>query len=217
MTITRKKPGRPPVEGLQDRRREEILDVASRLFARHGYPDTDVDSVAAELGVAKGTVYRYFPSKRDLFLAAVDRGVARLNEFVCARAEELADPLEMIAAAIETFLEYFESHPELVELFIQERAHFGERAKPAYFAAYDQNHEARQAFLAGLIADGRLRPWPGAPDFDVVNDLMFGTVLANQFTGRQVPAKEQARRIVDVIYHGILTDEERRRRKEEEQ
>src|SRR5262249_11597392 len=112
MNVARRLPGRPRDAALQHRRRDEILDAASGIFAERGYPDTDVDSVAARLGVAKGTVYHYFPSKRELFLAAVDRGVARLNEFVCARAETFTDPLEMIAGAIETFLEYFESHPE---------------------------------------------------------------------------------------------------------
>jgi AcrR family transcriptional regulator len=213
MTVARRLPGRPRDEALQHRRRDEILDAATGIFAERGYPDTDVDSVAARLGVAKGTVYHYFPSKRELFLAAVDRGVARLNEFVCARAEAHSDQFEMIAKAIETFLEYFEAHPELIELFIQERAHFADRPKPAYFAAYDQDSERRQAFLDGLVAAGRMRPLPGG--FDVLNDLMFGTVLANHFTGRDVPAKEQARRIVDVIFHGILTDEERRQRTKE--
>jgi AcrR family transcriptional regulator len=212
MSVARRLPGRPRDEALQNRRRDEILDAASGLFAERGYPDTDVDSVAGRLGVAKGTVYHYFPSKRELFLAAVDRGVARLHEFVHARAKAVADPLQQVSEAVETFLEYFDSHPELIELFIQERAHFAHRPKPAYFAAYDQDRKPRQAFLNSQIAEGRLRP---LPDLDVVNDLMFGTVLANHFTGRDVPAKDQARRIVDVIFHGILTDEERHKRRKE--
>src|SRR5262249_12491450 len=114
---------------------------------------------------------------------------------------------------IETFLEYFESHPELVELFIQERAHFADRPKPAFFAAYDQDRELRQAFTDKLIAESRMRPLAGG--FDVVNDMVVGTLVAKHFTRPKVPAKEQAQQIVDVIFHGILTDEERRRRRKE--
>ena len=66
-------------------RREQILDAAAEVFAQHGYRNTDVQFVADALQVGKGTVYRYFPSKEALFLAAVDRGMRRLTERFQAR------------------------------------------------------------------------------------------------------------------------------------
>src|SRR5260221_12728936 len=99
-TETHRKPGRPIDEALQTRRREEILDAAALLFAERGYPNTDVDSVAEKLGVGKGTVYRYFPSKRDLFLAAVGRGMTRLDEPIHAEVGSATDPLEKIERAV---------------------------------------------------------------------------------------------------------------------
>ena len=54
------------------RRREEILAAAIHLFAVHGYAGTDTQLLADKLQVGKGTLYRYFQSKEDLFLAAVD-------------------------------------------------------------------------------------------------------------------------------------------------
>src|SRR6266576_1817616 len=74
--------GRPKDAALQERRREQILEKATVVFAKHGYPNTDVQFVADPLGISKGTVYRYFPSKERLFLAAVKRGVERLKEHV---------------------------------------------------------------------------------------------------------------------------------------
>jgi len=208
------KPGRPRDESLPARRREEILDSATRLFARRGYPDTDLDSIAAELGVAKGTLYNYFPSKRDLFLAAVDRGVADLHRTIHAGIDPKGDGLDCIEKAIAIFIDYFQEHSELVELFIQERAYFRERAKPAYFAHFDADTENRMAFLQALIDAGRIRAIPGMPDLDPINDLLYGTVLANHFNGRRVASGEQAKTIVDIVFFGILTDGERRRRRE---
>jgi AcrR family transcriptional regulator len=49
------------------RRRQEILDAAARLFAKHGYSQTDTQVIADELQVGKGTIYRYFPSKGRSF------------------------------------------------------------------------------------------------------------------------------------------------------
>ncbi|MGD9142100.1 MAG: helix-turn-helix domain-containing protein, partial [bacterium] len=77
MTKTRPR-GRPRLD--PSLRRREILEKAIRLFARNGYTRTDVQAVARSLGIAKGTVYLYFSSKRDLFLAAVEFAIKRLAE-----------------------------------------------------------------------------------------------------------------------------------------
>src|SRR5262249_3213301 len=125
MTLPKKRgPGRPRDAARAERRREAILDTAALVFARHGYPNTDVQYVADALGLAKGTIYRYFPSKQELFLAAVDRGVRRLWEAVDAAFVEGADPLEQVAACVRAYLRYFQEHPQLVELMMQERAEF---------------------------------------------------------------------------------------------
>src|SRR3954471_19216176 len=109
--------GRPRDEALQERRREQILEKATVVFAEHGYPNTDVQFVADPLGISKGTVYRYFPTKEELFLAAVERGVLRLEEHMDRRVEAVEDPVERIAVAIRSHLEFFRSDPQLVELF----------------------------------------------------------------------------------------------------
>ena len=93
MPKTAKKPDRE----LAERRREEILDAAARLFAEHGYSETDTQVLADELGVGKGTLYRYFPSKRELFLAAADRVMRQLREHIDDSLDGVDDPLERIA------------------------------------------------------------------------------------------------------------------------
>jgi AcrR family transcriptional regulator len=53
-------------------KRQIILDIASRIFSHYGYGKTSLDDIATEAGVAKGTIYYYFPSKEDLFMAIVE-------------------------------------------------------------------------------------------------------------------------------------------------
>lgn len=53
--------------------RERILDAASRLFYRHGFVSVGVDTITAEAGVAKMSLYRHFPSKDDLIVAYLER------------------------------------------------------------------------------------------------------------------------------------------------
>src|SRR5450755_912728 len=102
-TTAPRKRGRPKVEGLQERRREEILAVATAEFARRGYPNTDLQVVADRLRVGKGTVYRYFDTKEALFLAAADRFMRRLKAETDGAAAKGRDALEQIALATRAY------------------------------------------------------------------------------------------------------------------
>jgi AcrR family transcriptional regulator len=212
MAILARRRGRPKVAELQARREEEILDAAASLFAAHGYAATDIDSVAEALNLAKGTIYHYFTSKRELFLAAVNRGMRRLYETIEAKTIAIADPLQRIEQAIYTFLAYFEAHPELLQLFLQECSQFPATDKPAYFRHHDAKVGPWRELYLNLVAAGRVRDIPAAEDHAVVSDLLYGTILANHLTQRRISYQVQARTIVDVVFNGLLTDTERERR-----
>jgi AcrR family transcriptional regulator len=206
-----KKRARPSVDDLGASRRAQILDAAVHLFARHGYADTDTQLLIERLGIGKGTLYRYFPSKRELFLAAVDRVMCQLREEIDARADPVPDPLERIAEAIRTYLAFFADHPDYVELLIQERAQFKDRPTPTYFQHRAANIERWRDLYRGLIGEGRIRPMPVERITDVLSDLVYGTMFTNYFSGQRKPFTEQAEDILDVVFHGILSDAERRR------
>lgn len=207
------RPGRPVDDTLRDRRCDEILEAATALFARHGYPETTTEMLANKLGVGKGTIYRYFPTKRDLFLGACDRLMHQLLDTIHAAANEVDDPLDKIARAICTYLAFFSEHPEFVELIIQERAQFKDRKKPTYFEHQEADTERNHQFFRELIAAGRMRDIPVDCVNDVLGDLVYGTMFTNYFTGRRRSAADQAQEILDVVFHGILSESERIRRR----
>jgi AcrR family transcriptional regulator len=193
-------------------RQDEILEAATRLFAQHGYSETDTQLLADELKVGKGTLYRYFPSKQALFQAAADRVMVKLRGRIDDDIAGISDPLERITVAIRTFLAFFAEHPEYVELLMQERAQFKDRKKPTYFVHREANVERWRALYRTLIAEGRVRDIPVERITDVVSDLLYGTIFTNYFARRNKPPEEQARDITDIFFSGILTEAERRRR-----
>jgi AcrR family transcriptional regulator len=208
-TVKIERRGRPPVQGLIERRRREILDVAARIFAERGYAKSDLQIVADELGLGKGTLYRYFPTKRDLFLAAADRSMARLSEHIHSVVDKIADPLERIKVAIRSYLEFFDEHPEYIELIIQERAEFKDRKKPTYFAHRDANIGPWRELVRGLIKSGRIRNVPVDRVTDVMNYALYGTIFTNHFAGRKQTLERQTRDVLDILLNGMLSKSER--------
>jgi len=61
-----------------ERRREQILKAATRVFARQGYHRASVADIIAEAGIARGTFYLYFPGKREIFSELVDVFAVRI-------------------------------------------------------------------------------------------------------------------------------------------
>ena len=61
-------------------RREEILEAAQRVFARHGYEGATVARLEEETGLSRGAIFSYFESKDALFVAVVARSSDRLVE-----------------------------------------------------------------------------------------------------------------------------------------
>jgi AcrR family transcriptional regulator len=76
----------------KERKKRRIVEVATELFIRQGYRKTSVDEIAAEAGVAKGTVYLYFKTKADLLMQAV----------ALEKYRYVGDMLEILGAKIDS-------------------------------------------------------------------------------------------------------------------
>ncbi|MCS7269744.1 MAG: TetR/AcrR family transcriptional regulator [Gemmataceae bacterium] len=199
-------PGRPKDPTLEARRKAQILDVAARVFAAHGFANTTVQTIANYLGVGNGTVYRYFPTKDQLFLAAVERGLQELTDEMDRVLQQPGDPLDILHEAVRTYLRFFQRRPEMAELFIQERAAFPQHHRPLYFASRydDEKFRRHQEFYQRLLATGRIRALPFEQLFHTVGDLLYGTILTNLLSGRPADPEAQTQAIVDLILNGLL-------------
>src|SRR5215813_6242875 len=59
--------------------RDAILDATDDLLTRFGYKKMTIDDLAQVVGIGKGTVYLYFPSKEEIALSHIDRIISRLK------------------------------------------------------------------------------------------------------------------------------------------
>jgi AcrR family transcriptional regulator len=84
---------------------EALLDSASTCFFESGFAATSLDHVAQRARVTKGAIYHHFASKRDLFLAVLERQQEHSVGSVTQAVDMAADAWTGIVAAIDTFLE----------------------------------------------------------------------------------------------------------------
>lgn len=108
-----------------EERRKDILDAALRLFASKGFADTSVSDIAAEAGMATGTVYLYFPSKEhvlqglhELFSQQNEEAIAAVAVDAIERAGrgEPIDYRDTIDTILDTVAQSFRENRDLVSV-----------------------------------------------------------------------------------------------------
>ena len=89
-------------------RRRQLLSVARRLFADHGYHGLSMEQLAEAAGVSKPVLYQHFPSKRELYLALVHDANAELEAKIRAALEGTSDNRARVTGAISTYFDFVE-------------------------------------------------------------------------------------------------------------
>lgn len=109
----------------KERRRNEIIDAAEKVFFSKGMENATMDDIAEQAELSKGTLYIYFPSKEDLYLAITKRGLDILSTmFEKASAKETLG-IEKIYAIGQAYRDFAKKHTD----YFQAMAYFDLRVK----------------------------------------------------------------------------------------
>lgn len=103
------RPARAPRQRLDlEVRREQLLAAAFDLFVSKTYDEVGIEDVARAAGASKGLLYHYFPTKKELYRAAVQRGADLLLERTFMPPE--VPPLERLERGLAAYFDYVEEH-----------------------------------------------------------------------------------------------------------
>ena len=78
-----------------------ILDEAIRIFRKRGYQGTDMGQIAQAVGLARNSLYRYYPSKDSILLACLERDMQPAMERLARLKDQVTDPRERINSWLE--------------------------------------------------------------------------------------------------------------------
>ncbi|OCL27311.1 hypothetical protein U472_07565 [Orenia metallireducens] len=98
-------------------KKDRIITAALKLFSENGYHKTTVSQIANQAEVAKGTVYWYFDSKKELFQAIILTGIQRLASKIENRIKEEDDIIEKIKLIVMIYLEFFDKGRQYFRMF----------------------------------------------------------------------------------------------------
>jgi AcrR family transcriptional regulator len=184
----------------RDARRQAILDIAREVFMQDGFAASSMSSIAARLGGSKGTLYNYFSSKEELFVAMVqdqcDRNHALLFDFDAGEG----DFVEALRRLGERFLGLMLSDDILAmhRLVIAEAGRFPELGQALYEAGPKRGHARLSAFLREEMHRNGLR----ADDIDRAAAQLMDLCLTDLYRQRLwnvrgAPTAEEIRSNVD--------------------
>jgi AcrR family transcriptional regulator len=161
----------------RDERREAILRIAHQAFLADGYSGTSMSSIAARVGGSKATLYNYFPSKEDLFLAVVQARCDEVGGLLDQGRLEGGDFAAVVTRFGERFLPLVLSDDFIAtyRMMIGEASRFPEIGQTFYEAGPRQGVRRLGAFMAEAIKSGDLRN----DDPEMMAQYFFDLCMAN--------------------------------------
>jgi len=144
----------------KEARPQEILDAALAVFAEKGFAAARMDEVARRAGVTKGTIYRYFPSKEELFKSLVRVAIGGTLEQVTAFASAYdGSPRELLVSVLRTIGTVLRTSDRIVlpKIVLAEAGNFPELVRFYRFEIIEKGMALFRGIVARGIAQGEFR------------------------------------------------------------
>lgn len=194
-----------------------ILTNAMMVFAKEGFRNTDVQIIADLAGVGKGTVYRHFGNKEQLFLATAKFCVERMSDYARRKVlqdQEIPDLIEtngvpqLLRKIMLACAEYYQKHPQSIEIMIQERAEFRESVYPTHLMFREENRSGLDGIMQAGIDRGELRAINVMQASDAFTDLLFGCMISGCLQGQKGKLVERVESAIDLLLNGLVATDQ---------
>lgn len=187
-------------------KRERILDGALKAFARKGFYNTKVSEIAAEAGVADGTIYLYFKNKDDLLISLFEDRMEWVIDRLSSELELVGPGVEVrLRRAIELHFQLAVEQPDLAEFItveLRQSAKFMKEYKNPRFLDYLR-------LLERLVEDGQEQGvFRGDVEPRLLGRALFGALdevllllMFSRSPNRDVA--EMTRQVADIFIDGL--------------
>ncbi len=202
-------------ENLPGDKRERVLAEATREFAEHGYHQASVNRMVQRLGIAKGSLFKYFGSKQGIFEYLFGQTVAEFKKPLKAiRDDASGDLFERIERTLLAGADFVATHPLVYSIYLKMVYQEGFPMRDTFLS---EIRRASDKFLRTLVANaaesGQLRP-DIDPDMAVLHlDAVMDRFLQSCAVAALNPGvatipdratiRARARGVADFLRHGL--------------
>jgi AcrR family transcriptional regulator len=196
-------------KSIAEMRKQQILDAALPIFSRKGFALTTTSEIAEAAGVAEGTIYNYFPNKRELFIAVIKNLIITMH--LMELIEKLPD----------------NGTPFVFQDILQDRLKFAENESVSYImglmSEIQRDPELKKLYAEqfikpfflkmegaynNMIASGKIRKMNPAIATRIIGGMIIGFIMIRTIEGdnsplKNIPRDEIANEISNFVYKGI--------------
>ena len=183
----------------------EILAAARKVFATRGFNEATVEEIAGAAGIAKGTIYLYFSSKKDIYLAALKHGLTELLDRTTDTMRAATGIQAKLQAFVRTRIEYAETNRDFIKIYHSE---FGNLTNAAacdneFQKLYLQQAKALEIVLQSAMNAGEIRLVRSDFAAFIIYDMVRGVMTQRLLEWSTVPIEEDIQSLNDLIWKGI--------------
>ena len=196
-------------EQIRQERRAQILNAARQAFARQGFHAAKMSDVAQAIGVSQGTLYHYFRSKDDLFLALLSTWAERLAETVSGLPDVPSSATDKMWAMTRLATAFLQADVGLLPVLVEFWAYALRNPKAA--ASFRHLFEAMQQSCAAIIGEGIASGEFKAIDVQTLSALPLvivdGVIVLASIIDRDLMQPEQViEKTQQLVFDGLLTE-----------
>lgn len=174
-------------------KRDHLMATAWRLFYRDGYRAVGIDTILAEAGVAKMTLYNHFASKEELIIAVLEKRDCELRASILAQVEATpASSAEKLLAVFDWLEGWFGTEDFKGCAFIRALSEYPDPTHPIHQTAWRHKLAVKTALTDLCAAAGAKDPAALAETLSLLIDGAIVTAHATQSTAPARSARATA-------------------------
>lgn len=159
-------------------RRNRILKAARDIFAREGFRDAEVKTIAKQAGVGKATIYKHFESKDDILLTIVAENFHALRNIALQNLVGGGHPFDRLEKTCLAMAGFLSANKAFSTVLIKEAGEFMPEIQKLHKAVVEENAQFADAFFDGLKDLNLIPHIPNQTLLELLMNLSIGTIYA---------------------------------------
>ena len=159
-------------------RRNRILQAARDIFAREGFRDAEVKTIAKQAGVGKATIYKHFESKDDILLKIVEENFHALRNIALQHLVGGGHPFDRLEKTSVAMARFLSSNKAFSTVLIKEAGEFMPQIQKLHQTVVKENARFADAFFDALKDQKLIPDIPNQTLLELLMNLTIGTIYA---------------------------------------